>query len=106
MDSSASIHNRIFINADADASSKRATLSLPEKSTDPQTSSIPAKRNDPIIKYGNPESVADAQAMFSRANSYADLSSSIKKGLQAYESIDMSERQEALKQLMGVDIYA
>lgn len=52
------------------------------------------------------ETIAGAEAMFSRENSYADLSGKVQKSLQAYESVEMSAKREVLSELMGVDLYA
>jgi hypothetical protein len=59
-----------------------------------------------FIKTGNSASFSDAQHIFERANQYAQMSSTAQNGLQAYTSLDTERTREAVRHLMGVDLYA
>lgn len=59
-----------------------------------------------FIKTGDATSFSDAQHIFERANQFAQMSSTAQNGLQAYTSLDTEKNREAVRRLMGVDLYA
>lgn len=59
-----------------------------------------------FIKTGDSASFSDAQHIFERANQFAQMSSTAQNGLQAYTSLDTEKTREAVRRLMGVDLYA
>ncbi len=58
------------------------------------------------IKIGDSVGFAQAEELFEHTNRYAAMPSKVHNGLQAYTSIDMANKREALRSLMGVDLYA
>lgn len=71
-----------------------------------QTSIIEAD----YVRGGNDKAHKQADELLERANTYVEssykLPYTVKQSLQAYTSLDISQRQEALSNLMGVDFYA
>ena len=59
-----------------------------------------------FIKTGDSGSFSDAQHIFERANQFAQMSSNAQNGLHAYTSLDTERTREAVRRLMGVDLYA
>ncbi|MDT0593936.1 hypothetical protein [Glaciecola petra] len=62
------------------------------------------------VRGGGEKAHKQADELLERANSYVEssykLPFTVKQSLQAYTSLDISQRQEALSNLMGVDFYA
>lgn len=75
-----------------------------------QTNHTAAGETEPVkqavLKVTSKQNIADAEAMFARANSYANVSAKVQKSLAAYEALEISQKQDALSKLMGVDLYA
>jgi len=59
-----------------------------------------------FIKIGDSTSFMEAQDMFERAKQYANMTNNAQNGLQTYTSLDAENQREALRELMGVDLYA
>lgn len=102
MESILTTQKSIFINNEAGTS--RKSLALKTAAVDAAEQQQQNKK--PVIKSASNKAIADAQAIFARANSYADVSAKVQKNLQAYEAVEVSLKREALSQLMGVDLYA
>lgn len=59
-----------------------------------------------FIKTGDSTSFSEAQHIFERAKQFSQMSSNAQNGLHAYTSLDTEKTREALRNLMGVDLYA
>jgi hypothetical protein len=100
MQSIASIKQSLYINKDTLSAAKTRAQDTVESGSEPQT----AKNH--LIRTGSSQTMADAEAIFARANSYAEVSAKVQKSLQAYEAVEVSLKREAVSQLMGIDLYA
>lgn len=62
------------------------------------------------VRGGGDKAHKQADELLEHANSYANLPQElpfkVKQSLQAYSALEISQRQEALSNLMGVDFYA
>ncbi|WP_371192873.1 hypothetical protein [Glaciecola sp. SC05] len=101
MESISSTQKNLFINSDA-GNGQKPTVN--HANGDAAEQQPPLKKH--VVKTGSQQTMADAEAIFSRANSYADVSAKVQKNLQAYETVELSQKREAVSKLMGVDIYA
>ena len=69
-------------------------------------------KNQPItlevefIKRGDKAAQVQADDLFAQANSYASVAPKVQQSLQAYQSLALSDKREALSDLMGIDLYA
>jgi len=100
MQSISSTQKNIFINGEANKGHKQSIKPAV------QTSEEQTPHKQHIVKLGSKQNMADAEAMFERANSYANVSAKIQKNIAAYEAIEVSQKRESLSQMMGVDLYA
>ena len=48
----------------------------------------------------------DNEALFSRGNAYADIAAKTQKQLNAYETVALANKRDAVKQMFGVDLFA
>ena len=103
MPSISSIQQNLYINGDK-GSPKKPELDAKALSDNESSQQHEAKKH--VVKLGSNQAIADAEAIFARANSYADVSAKVQKSLQAYEAVEVSLKREAVSQLMGVDIFA
>nr|WP_136249786.1 hypothetical protein [Ningiella ruwaisensis] len=101
MENISNINHSLYVNADVNRDAKRKAPSQVE-----QQQENTEQHRKHIIKLGSQQAFSDAEAIFSRANSYADVSSKVQKSLQAYEAVEVSLKREAVSQLMGIDLYA
>lgn len=93
--------NSLGINSEPDLGLKSAVNRVSDSAAEHQLQSTKQ-----ILKAGSKQAMADAEALFSRANSYADVSANVQKNLQAYEAVAGALKREAVSQMMGVDLYA
>ncbi|MFC4699769.1 hypothetical protein ACFO4O_06325 [Glaciecola siphonariae] len=104
MESVSTIKQSLYVNDELNATRKPRS---PSQNNDASGSQTPASKiSEQVIKTGSNQTMADAEAIFARANSYSDVSAKVQKNLQAYESVELSLKREALSELMGVDLYA
>jgi hypothetical protein len=59
-----------------------------------------------FIKIVEHASFDQAENLFEHANQYAKMTNNAQNGLQAYTAIDTQNKRNALRDLMGVDLYA
>jgi len=59
-----------------------------------------------FIKTGDSTNFTHARDIFERANQFALLTNNAQNGLQSYTFSDTQDKREALRHLMGVDLYA
>lgn len=94
----------MFVNKQAQSPQPPSAIKDPHSARN--LSQKPAAIEGEFIKIGDSVTQDDAQNLFERANQYAQLSANAQNGLQAYTAIDTENKREALRQLMGVDLYA
>lgn len=103
MTSISSIKQNLYVNSDSNAAGQKKSIVKPANQSDAVEQSDSKKS---VLKVGSDKAMADAEAIFSRANSFSQISAQAQKSLQAYEALDLSMKREAVSELMGVDIYA
>jgi hypothetical protein len=59
-----------------------------------------------LLKSGDNAAKLQADELFAQANSYAKVSPKVQQSLQAYESLEILSKREAISSLMGIDLYA
>jgi hypothetical protein len=103
------IAQSLFVNRQAESAAQQGPLKGGEKSlnnNDLHTKTKVSPIEGEFIKIGDMVSFNEAENLFDRAHQYAQMTSSAQNGLQAYTSIDVENKREALRRLMGVDLYA
>jgi hypothetical protein len=103
MQSSTSITQSIFVNKQNDKVNNKA-LGQPMNG---EKTAAPIEGD--FVRRGNQETHDKAQDVFVRNNEFAkmdNVSFSVKNGLQAYTSLDISNKKEEISRLMGVDLFA
>ncbi|MBT1450948.1 hypothetical protein KJ365_08650 [Glaciecola sp. XM2] len=102
MDSVSTINQGLFVNPESGTPKARVAQTHPVNNTEQDK----PENTNYVVRSGSKQAMSDAEAIFARANSYADISGKAQKSLQAYEAIEVSMKREAVSKLMGVDIYA
>jgi hypothetical protein len=75
-------------------------------SADKQDKNQPITLEVEVLKRGDKAAQTQADDIFAQANSYASVSPKVQQSLQAYQSLALSDKREALSDLMGIDLYA
>jgi hypothetical protein len=103
MTSISSIKQNLYVNSDSKAPGQQKPI---EKLANQSDAGEQGDSKKSVLKVGSEKAMADAEAIFSQANSFSQISVQAQKSLQAYEALDLSMKREAVSELMGVDIYA
>lgn len=94
----------LFVNKQTESTSQQVSPRDTKAENPSATRQMPIEGE--FIKIGDSVSFSQAENLFDRANKYAELSNNAQNGLQAYTAIDTENKREALRRLMGVDLYA
>jgi hypothetical protein len=98
----------LFVNKQLESPTQQVPIREPKNNLQKGAALAPIEGE--FVKIGDSVSFSEAENLFERANQYAqmnaDISKSAHNGLQAYTAIDTETKREALRSLMGVDLYA
>ncbi|MGQ8364039.1 hypothetical protein [Glaciecola sp. 1036] len=94
-----SLQGQLFVNENPVQPKHKAVDPVKQQDTYQSTT------ND-FVKSATETTEAVLEQVFARADTYAGISSSAQKSLEAYHQVEINHKREVVKTLLGVDLYA
>lgn len=102
MQSISTVNQSIFNNKQVETGDRK-NLQSNNENTNPKAQKI---LEGELLKVGDTVTQQQAEDIFERTHIFQDLSYQAQHGLKAYVSHELDYKRQALKETMGVDLYA
>lgn len=94
-----------LISQNVERNTQQPRTSQVEKAEEKSANTVPVQVQAPVYQKGNESSFAKAES-FRRSGGYDEPGPLVIKALEAYDSHERETKRDAIRQMMGVDLYA